>query len=360
MLTDMYEHLDRLQPIRLDLFAQDKSKKTRIAGIDARRREEEEVPRQVGEAARMASFPLALRLARFLDPDGATRVEAYWSPEPGALLVERDAVRRAATVSGVPGINILRPDYHLQAGLRLFDDDGLTRSLDVTQHPVPPAAAAPGMTIPVKANVVTGLRPEAGPLRLAFQCDQHLMPPSATPDEPLGPLMQRAVVRHDTLRALPSDPGRLTMSDLRPMLAPPGALAALADPSTAYGLTYPFGKLLPDAPLALYFEVYHLAFDAETDRTRYRVSYEVTHETRRGALRRLLGPDTDEAGTTTTVVQESGSRRTQEFIALELGELELAGEGGILRVQVTVADEVSGQTVARALAFDLLEDGEPG
>lgn len=359
--SSLYRWLDRLRPLALPVFLSQTMTETRIAGQEARAREAKRVPRQVGsETRRAAPFALALRTARFLDADGTTRLEAYWAPEPGALAVDPEAVRHAATYGATPGINILRPRYHLQAGLRLLDAQGQTRSLDVMQVPVPPAAAQPGATVPAQTHVLVGLGADLGAGHVALQADQHLMPArpaegaSASSDEALGPLVQRTVVRLDRLRALPSDPGRLLLSDLRPMLAPPSLLAQVRDPATAYNLAYPYPKLLPDAPLALYFEVYHLTFDPSTEQTRYRVTYEVMQETERGGLRRLLGPDADREATTTEVVQQGRSRRAEELITFDLQALALDG-GSRLLVEVVVIDEVSGQTARRTVAFDVLD-----
>jgi len=97
--------------------------------------------------------------------------------------------------------------------------------------------------------------------------------------------------------------------------------------------------------LLLYFEVYHLTYDAD-DQTRYTVEYEMTRRTDGGLLRKgnedRISAATEYAG---------DSRTARETILLDLSELDAAGE---LDVTVRVTDEVTGRQVERTLPFTLV------
>jgi hypothetical protein len=141
------------------------------------------------------------------------------------------------------------------------------------------------------------------------------------------------------------------MSDLKPLTLPEGAdLAQLEEAA----VPYPFGNVGTDTPLLLYFEVYHLLFAPETDRTRYTVEYEVTQRGRRSGLGRLFSGDDEKvlSQTSTTATYEGVSSRAQEYISLDLGALE-ADESGEVEVLVRVTDETNGTEVERTLTFDL-------
>jgi hypothetical protein len=112
-------------------------------------------------------------------------------------------------------------------------------------------------------------------------------------------------------------------------------------------LPYPFQYITPETSLALYFEVYHLAFD-ETDQTRYTVEYEVQRQAPNGRLTRLIRGD-DTPSTATTAQYEGTTRTANEYILLDLSAWDGQRD---LTVTVRVTDTVTGQEVQRSIDFD--------
>lgn len=149
------------------------------------------------------------------------------------------------------------------------------------------------------------------------------------------------IVRLDSVAPLRSNPSVLEMSDVLPILVPEETPTAAAR---------------GEVPLGLYFEVYHLAYDAD-DRTRYTVEYEtVEYEVARreeGGLFRLFRDKNNQTATKATYT--SSSRKAREYLALDLKKWD---REGTLRVTVRLADEVSGQEAKRTVTFDALSSGE--
>lgn len=164
----------------------------------------------------------------------------------------------------------------------------------------------------------------------------------------LGPKRRYSAMRIDSVRSLRRSGPRPEMSDLKVLSLPDTSAATLARP-TERAFPYPFQAITADTPLLLSFEVYHLTFGPD-DRTRYTVSYEVEGETQRGLSRFFRGQDTQR--TTTETEMQGSERRTDEYILLDLSEID---RDEMQRVQVTVhvTDEVTGATVSRNVSFSL-------
>jgi hypothetical protein len=152
--------------------------------------------------------------------------------------------------------------------------------------------------------------------------------------------------RADTLHALSSDEQVLEMSDLKPMAVLDTEQATDAEAMIEAAVLYPFGTIQPSTPLFLYFEVYHLTFDAN-DRTRYSVAYEMT----RRADGRLFRKDKEDRIAAAT--EYTGSSRTAtEYILLDMA----AWEGtGTLDITVRITDMVTRRQVERSLPFTLMK-----
>jgi len=120
--------------------------------------------------------------------------------------------------------------------------------------------------------------------------------------------------------------------------------------SVSDAVAFPFSTIGPDTPLILYFELYHLTYDAD-DRTRYKVAYEVEGRTQRGWTRVFRN---DEVRRTSTEAEYSSTaRRTQEYIYLDLSKLRDKKNQDV-RVTVRVTDTVTGATTSRTTAFELV------
>jgi hypothetical protein len=125
----------------------------------------------------------------------------------------------------------------------------------------------------------------------------------------LGPKVKMATTERDSLQPLVQDEGVVEMSDLKPMILPDGERTLqAAEP-------YPFQEISPSAPLALYFELYHLPFNAN-DRTEYTVEYVIQGVKERGAVMEFFRGK-DETQTTVSTTHRGSSRTAEEYILLD-------------------------------------------
>jgi hypothetical protein len=161
----------------------------------------------------------------------------------------------------------------------------------------------------------------------------------------LGPQVQVATHRIDSLSMLNPNARRLEMSDLKPLII--RDIAALADDQTG-AEPYPHRDIWSDLPLGFYFEVYHLTFGAD-DQAHYTVTYEIVRGKERNPLLRFLGRG-DEERTAVSTPYTGTSRTAREYLMLDLSEWEGQGE---LDVQVRVKDETTGQEISRILSFTM-------
>ena len=308
----------------------------RVEDEQAIYRREESLPEHFTEVfTDIENLPLSVRTARFLDDDGATRTEIYWSPTPGGLRPSKNEQDRPA--------ELWSPDQfliHLTAIQQTADyQDRQTnrKSYLVTELPEAPDASIPAQTMTVRGDT--------GVYNLALQWDQHRVLASEAEGVRVGPKVKVATHRLDSLTALRADERVLEMSDLKPIFV--ADLSAL-DADGASGEPYPHTQIWPELPLGLYFEIYHLAF-GDDDQTHYTIAYEIARSEKRGLLR-FLGRGEQERATAQTPY--TGQRRTaRETIVLDMSEWEGEGE---LEVRVQVTDDVTGREVERVLVFELL------
>ncbi|MFB6098502.1 MAG: tetratricopeptide repeat protein, partial [Salinibacter sp.] len=209
-------------------------------------------------------LPVAVRTARFLEPDGTTRTEIYWGiPAAKLPLSENDSLASSLlTVSAVQyGKNrqsSRRRRRRYRVNMQETNDSRLI---------VPP---------PITFRGATDL------YHLGLQWGQYQLWPadSATGRKRMGPRRRMATARADSMRPLRAEGPRIEMSDVKVMTVPDTASLSLANP-TAQARPYPFRTISPDTRVLLSFEVYHLSYNAD-DQTRYTVAYEVRGKTRRG------------------------------------------------------------------------------
>ena len=339
-LLDMREFTGRpLGPWhqRPSTVAQRVQTQTKTNAYHIARRRRQATPRSYGEPPEHAAALTAesVRLARFLEPDGATRTEVYWSLPTDVLAPSEERLKHLGLESGdLSGRYLLLVSLTQQTAR--YRTRRATRWRRLVDVPHPGAVLAP-------QTLVT--RGDTGRYHLALQWDAYLVYENEGPDGRIriGPHLKTDTFRADSLKALPSAAGRLVMSDLKPLLAPDD-LTALDE-----ARPYPFRRIVLGMPLALYFEIYHLTFGAD-DRTHYTVAYEIFRRSEQGLLERLFTGD-DTQRTTTQTSTTGRSRRTEEYILLDLSE---EVQPGVLVVTVRVTDEVTGQSTERSIRFEVI------
>ena len=310
----------------------------KIQDDQATYRREMSMPRQYTEIFReMQILPLSIRTARFLDDDGTTRTEIYWSPEPGGLRFEEKRRRRAD-----PTLDIWSPHQfliHMAAVQQTADYR--ERKTNRKPYLITDLPNVTDVAIPTQTMIVRG---DTGVYNLALQWDQHRALASEAGGLQVGPRVKIATYHADSLQALNPDEGVLEISDLKPVFV--NDLAAFYD--GAPGEPYPHQQIWPDLPLGLYFEVYHLTFD-DDDQTHYTITYEIAGIGAGGLLRFLGRGDRERTAVETPYTGQS--RTAREYIVLDLSEWDGTGA---LEVRLQVTDDVTGSQVARSLLFELV------
>lgn len=293
-----------------------------------RRRDERAPPAYSGLFASAEKLAVAMRWARFLDPDGTTRTELYWGLDVQAMEPSRRLVRHLRKQGHEPS-----NAYLLSLSVAQLRSDYRSRGIN-RKHYLIPTDAAGGRS--VQSFMVHG---DTATYHLALEWDQRwtqVNPGRAEAVEP-GARLKVNTVYVDTLQALNGHGRQLEMSDLKVLLpTPPGDVEG--------GTPYPFQHLTPARPLALYFELYHLTFGAD-DETRYTVEYEVA---RRPPPGKLLRRRTGDAQTTARTSYSGDSRIAREYVVLDLRAWE---NESAIDVTVRVTDEVTGQQVTRTVSF---------
>jgi hypothetical protein len=302
--------------------------RARVADRQDRRRRERGMPRQhTSLLARAPQLPVAVRTARFLTPDGKTRLEMHWGVQAGALAAE-DSSRAGPSMLAATGVRY----------------DGAYRRMQSQERSVR-VDASPGDA----AGFVSGrlrLGTTDAPAHLSMQWAHYAMKEGAASG--LGRKRHHAVARADSVRPLRSD-GTLAMSDL--VVRTGDATAALTGAANAP--LYPFSTITPQTPLLLSGEVYNLAAGGD-GRTRYTLAYTVAERWREGW--RPLGGEGPASETGTSTTAEGTSRRTDETIQLDLSAVD-PNETSEVRVTVRVTDEVAGASVERSVVFEVVPPG---
>ncbi|WP_456425501.1 carboxypeptidase-like regulatory domain-containing protein [Rhodocaloribacter sp.] len=297
---------------------------------EAVQRREDEAPRAFSRITdALEKLPVESRIARFLEEDGSTRTEVYWSHVPGSLTLSKKQ-RKRTLPSGAPP-----PDQYLIEMVVNLNSEDYRRRVPTTLRYL--ASDLPrGAPAPVQMVEVTG---STTPYHLAMQWDEYLAE-GAGDDVSRGAYLRTGVQRYDNLEPLNPDPFTLEMSDLKPVyIEEEGSIVRLLnadDPSAS--VPFPFTTLRPDMALGLEFEVYHLAFGSD-DRVHYTVEYEVVIDPERRGEKR----------TSAHTAYTGASTTAKEFIGVDLRSI----DEGPLRITVRVIDEVNRRTVERSLDFTL-------
>lgn len=321
-------------------FAQ--SMRSRVKTEDERnaRRRKEAAPRIFSNVTgELEPFPASARLTRFLDPDGTTRTEIYWSAPTRALIPsERTLERLDKSQEEIPN------QYLVAVSVTQRATGARERKVLYKRYVM---GNVEGSVIDPRIYTV---RRDTGTYHVALQWEEYTTLPSdeGTPLR-LGRRIKVNTFRQDSLAALQPDERVLEMSDLKPLYLPAtDTAAATLSPDTP---PYPFAEITPKTNLGLYFEVYHLGTGPE-DSTRYSVEYDVWRRTERGGLTRLFQGE-DARRTTTKATYQGDRRRTDEYLALNLSTWKM-DDPGELRVTVRVTDETTGQHVERSIDFQFV------
>ncbi len=297
-----------------------------------------------------ASYPdldVQTRWARFLEDDGTTRTEIYWTA-PSDLLDPRTAINADALdvedmeidAESIPGAS------RIIASTRLEDSEHRTALQANRQARVPESVESnwlPAQTLAIRSDKT--------PFHLGVQWDQRL---GEDAESAGNLLLRRSTARIDTLAQLSNDASSIEMSDVKLVEADPDALAEGMDGRALP--PYPREDVHEDTPLGIYFEVYHLMFD-ENDRSRYTVDLNVDRVQPRGGVARWVRGD-EELQTTTTTTNETTQRRTNELFLLDVAAWEDAAENENVTLTVRITDEVSGASVERNVTLTVVRDGE--
>ena len=298
----------------------------------ARIEREEEAPRgHTGLMDNVEPLPVAVRSARFLNEDGSTRTEVFWSHIPGTLALSRQLRRQAEDLLGA-----VPEQYLIEMAIVQHRSDfsrDVTTTLRYAAADLPIGAPAPVQSFEVDA-------PESS-YHLSMQWGQYDLVEDDAGQVERGEEFKLGVQRINRLSALSADESRLEASDLKPVYLSEDGLVFFAEPDSAQAPSaYPFTTITAETSLGLYFEVYHLAFDSD-DLAHFTVEYEVIRDADRRGGRKLTSASTP---------YTSASRTAKEYIAVDLSEY---GDKGTLDIRVTITDDVTGQEVERIIQFNL-------
>ncbi len=136
--------------------------------------------------------------------------------------------------------------------------------------------------------------------------------------------------------------GTLQMSDILPAsdIRPAGTGRAFARGGWAV-TPNPTGAFARAQPIGLFFEVYHLTFDAQ-DQTRYSIEYTLRSPQRRGLLGRLFGRSR-------TVLSVESPATGTEASPVEVGQLDVSSlDPGRYTLTITVTDQLTGRQASRS------------
>lgn len=324
--------------VRPHSFVSQKTAEITQEEVQARKRREKVVSQtrsRVGEE--LGTLPVAARWMRTLSEDGSTEVELAWS-------VSRSDLRPSGDQIGVlRETDRKQSRYLLSTSLVRFSGAYERRSID-KRYLTAPTGGEGGMLKPRYETFLLGNAPN-----VALQVDLAW---ASVEDESSSIRPQARLKvgtsRADSLRPLNSDPSRLEMSDLKPVLMRSDSVSIKEAPA------YPFRKLAQTPSLGLRFEVYHLS--KNKDRTRYTVEYEVRRRTDRGGFARLLRGN-DEERTSVESRLEGRKARAEEAILLNTTSWS-RDESQEIQVVVRVTDQHTSQDVERSIAFTLPPSSE--
>ena len=322
--------------MRPDQFARSTLAAASSSEIESAVRRNEIVPASFSETTGLTeALPIESRWARFLEPDGSTRTEIYWSVDSARLDPSRRLKRMLIGQGHSP-----TDRYLLAASVTRQTPDYRPREvqtrhymIDATPEPTPEPTTEPmsRSTRSRKAQTFV-VRGDTSLYNVAAEWSQHWTIEADGGHLGEGAMLKLATLQLDSLRALNGREGRLEMSDLKAVF-----------PSSPE-IPYPFEKIEPSNPPDLYFELYHLNYGPD-DQTRYTIEYEVTRPSDSARA---------EAGTSTAARTTStgGERVARERIGLDLETLR---DADAIRITVRATDEIGAESIEKSIQFSIVD-----
>ena len=267
-----------------------------------------------------AQLSLPFRWARFLEEDGKTRMEIYWSLDNNALKPSRRFVRQMYREGHVPSKNYLVSVYSGMRDINLMLLEGVEKHYLTDANTLDP--------LPVRSLSLIGEEPL---FNLTLHWEQRWTITEKNEEESMLPGVLVKFKSHvmDSVQALHADGEVLEVSDLKVLRYEEGALLEDASP-------YPYPTLTDSTQIALYFEVYNLAYSAD-DRTAYTVSYEVNTPKEKAR-----------EATQVSTSYEGDSRTTQEYIIPDLSREDVSRG---VEIVLTIKDDLTGEQRRRVVQF---------
>jgi GWxTD domain-containing protein len=299
----------------------------------ARRRRDKVVPETRSTVGgELETLPVAARWVRSLTEGGDTKVELRWSVLRSSLPPSEERAEIPNRGSDEVG------GYLLSSSLIQFSNSYKRKGMKTSHLFAPQDQTSAGNLDPRRESFLLHESPHA-----ALQVDVVWASVEEGAVRPKARL-KVGTSRADSLQPLTNDSSVLEMSDLEPVLLRTDTASVQDAP------VYPFRKLPPENPLALRFDIYHLATSAQGG-SRYTVRYEVLRETNRGGFARLVRGNEQEKTAVESQFEGRGTR-TQEYVLLDPSRW-VKEEEQTVRITVRVTDQQSGQEVARSVEFNL-------
>ena len=292
---------------------------SRVKDDQHQRRREETLPvSQTRVYGNTTELNPKIRFSRFLESDGSTRVEAYWTIDVRDLRPSRYMRRRSRQLDYQAS-----SDYILSIGLTTRGNEFEPQNIQIRRYHLPNGSNS----IPrVYSSIIPNF---SSSTPISLQWSLHWTVPDSIPPLP-HVTWAIGTMNLDTLDALNGDGLSLELSDLKPLV--------MVSPNSFIRST-PFvnRQIRSDTPLALYFEGYFLRFN-DVDQTNYTIEYS------------LSSPDTDPI--TTFFDYEGGSSTIREFIAIDLSQWNTPGP---FTLTLKVTDQIAQSSVVRSIYLEYVE-----
>lgn len=317
---------------------------------------EQVTPVDVSTTLPTRPLPLVYRTARFLEPDGSTRIEIYLGLRNRDLVLKEESHQKPQMLkmSAIVEDRSLWPASEPQTAIILLSSPHPNSDSSTTENGV--VIQELSVNTRLDTFFVSG---EVGQWRTSVTAQPAQLALSDASAESYiylnsEKLLQSASFRIPPLTALHLEAdGQHIMSDvqLSRQIVPTESRQAASKGGLAIE-PYPFHLVERRYPLFLYFEIYGLTLNAENT-THYRVAYEMEQINEKKTIwtrvKSLLGRkqsglvelESDYIGTSSNV---------SEWISLDFSEL----APGAVRLNVTVTDQHSGKVSKRAVNFELI------
>ncbi len=314
-----YTTLPTSEPLRPYEFSQKAIQDTRVRDDQQQMRRAESIPISTTNIyGHAVELDPQVRFTRFLERDGSTRLETYWSVDVRDVQPSRYMVRRVRQLG-----QEVSDDFIVSAGLTTRGANFEPQDIQIRRYHLPQGSNT-------EPRVYSWMLSDYGAVSsIAMQWSLHWTVPDSIPPQP-DAAWAIGIAHLDTLNALNGSGTSLEVSDLKPLL--------LESPD-AFDRAVPYleRKIRSDTPFALYFETYFLRF-SETDRTNYTIAYSLTGQ--------------EEAPITTTFEYEGDSATVREFIAIDFDQWRTPGP---CTLTLTVTDLVAGTSAFRSIDLHYVE-----